>query len=77
MITATHTIAPVSGYAFELPAGSGAWRQSHNDDWEIVVFTPKGRETLVGTRRIDGSACHVWLLPDGSHVAQMVTMTRR
>jgi hypothetical protein len=60
-----------SGYCFELDGCSAAgWQLAPDDDWPIVVYTPKGDELRVGTRLIDGSVCVVFLCSDNVYRAQ-------
>lgn len=75
---------PKSGYAFELShadaARAGSWSRSRNDDWDIVMITPRhtSHYMWVGRRHIDGSEVNVW---DDAHghryIAQTTVMTGR
>jgi transposase len=49
----------MKGYAYCLERGSN-WRAAPDDDWETVVFTPKGKPKFEGFRTIDGVRCTVW-----------------
>ncbi len=65
-----------SGYAFETdPRESGDnYFEISNDEWEIVVYTPNGREIELGCVNIDGARCTVFSCADGMYRAQMSHM---
>jgi hypothetical protein len=65
---------PQSGYAFEHRGRN--WRNSRDESWDTVMFTPTGRERYIGTRYVDGAEVNVWV-SDGRHIAQTVVMTGR
>lgn len=65
--------SPMSGYAFEHEGKN--WKASRDDNWDIIMYTPTGRERFLGTRYVDGSKVNVWV-SDGRHIAQLEHMTR-
>lgn len=68
----------LSGYAFEAdPKVSGDdYSAVPNDDWEIVCYSPDGRETELGRVKIDGAACVAFQCSDGLYRAQMAHMVQ-
>ncbi len=55
-------------YAFVFN-GSGDWKLSTADDWDLDVVELEGDEKVVGHRQIDGSICKILKAPDGKVVA--------
>ena len=46
------------GYCYELAGRT--WRTADDDDWEVTLSEPTGRERLLGFREIDGAPCAVF-----------------
>ncbi len=55
-------------YAFVFN-GSGDWKMSIADDWDLDVIELEGDEKVVGHRQIDGSICKIVQTSDGKLVA--------
>ena len=55
-------------YAFVFN-GSGDWKVSVADDWDLDVIELEGDEKVLGHRQIDGSICKVIQASDGKLVA--------
>lgn len=55
-------------YAF-LFNGSGDWKLSVADDWDLDVIELDGDEKVLGHRQIDGSICKVVETTDGKLAA--------
>lgn len=55
-------------YAFVF-SGSGDWKKSVADDWDLDFVELDGNEKVVGHRQIDGSICKVYLTSEGKLVA--------
>lgn len=49
--------------------GSGDWKVSVADDWDLDVVELEGDEKVLGHRQIDGSICKVLRTPEGKLVA--------
>jgi len=62
------SIKMMSGYAFE--ASKRGWQRSKDDNWEIVAYTPDGKERFLGFRSVDGSRVAVFSCGDGMARAQ-------
>lgn len=66
-----------SGYAYECECSN--WKRSRDDDWDTVMVGDEEIDaaSYVGERRIDGSKCAVFQMPDGrTFYAQMSHMVR-
>lgn len=59
-----------AGYWYEFPHPSG-WERGPSDLWDIVVYAPDRIDVRVGSRRIDGSLCVVFLCADGVYRARL------
>lgn len=73
-MASTKNLTMPSGYCFlfnEKTDGeaNGTWNRSSSEPWEEEVYSPTGKERLVGSRYIDGCLCRVFLCPDGSYRA--------
>jgi hypothetical protein len=55
-------------YAFVF-SGSGDWKLSVADDWDLDFVELEGNEKVVGHRQIDGSICKVLQTSEGKLVA--------
>lgn len=55
-------------YAFVFN-GSGDWKLSTADDWDLTFVELEGDEKVLGHRQIDGSICKVLKASDGTLVA--------
>lgn len=55
-------------YAFVFN-GSGDWKKSIADDWDLDVIELEGDEKVLGHRQIDGSICKIIQTSDGKLVA--------
>ncbi len=55
-------------YAFVFN-GSGDWKLSTADDWDLTFVELDGDEKVLGHRQIDGSICKVLKASDGTLVA--------
>jgi hypothetical protein len=55
-------------YAFVFN-GTGDWKKSIADDWDLDVIELEGDEKTVGHRQIDGSICKIVQTSDGKLVA--------
>lgn len=55
-------------YAF-VYKGSGEWKVSAPDEWELDVIQLEGDEKTVGHHKIDGSICKVLQANDGKLLA--------
>ena len=55
-------------YAFVFN-GSGDWKMSTADDWDLDVVELEGGEKVLGHRQIDGSICKILQTSDGKLVA--------
>ena len=55
-------------YAFVFN-GSGDWKKSIADDWDLDVVEMEGNEKVIGHRQIDGSICKVLQSQDGKLIA--------
>lgn len=55
-------------YAFVF-SGSGDWKVSIADDWDLDVIELQGDEKVVGHLKIDGSICKVMQAADGKLIA--------
>lgn len=65
----------IPGYSYEKD-GNAIWQNSKNDDWDITVYTPTGKEQRLGNRWIDGSHVTVFACPDGVIRAQLSFMIK-
>lgn len=55
-------------YAFVFN-GSGDWKLSTADDWDLDVIELEGNEKVLGHRQIDGSICKILQTTNGKLVA--------
>lgn len=55
-------------YAFVFN-GSGDWKMSTADDWDLDVIELEGNEKVLGHRQIDGSICKILQTSNGKLVA--------
>ncbi len=65
------SLSPVmeSGYCYEFD-GDGSLLTSSDENWDIEVYVPTGRELWVSKRKIDGSTCMIFKCCDGRYRAQ-------
>ena len=69
-------VLPMSGYAYEYDGPKDKWARGSDERWEIDMYDPTGRETLLGKRSIDGVECFVFR--SGSKIiAQTAISVRR
>ena len=57
-----------STYAF-IFSGSGDWRKSSPDDWDLDVVLLEGTEKVIGHKQIDGSICKILQSSEGKLLA--------
>lgn len=70
-------VSMIDGYAFELAEDhEGSVLRCSDEYWDIVVYTPDGREDFIGHRVIDGVICEVFICSDAIVRAQMSHMCR-
>lgn len=55
-------------YAFVFN-GSGDWKVSDPDEWDLSFVELEGDEKVLGHRQIDGSICKILKASDGKLVA--------
>ena len=63
-----------NGYAYLLESGDD-WKDSSDELWQNEIYEPKGNETYIGDRKIDGSDVAVFKTEDGKYYAQPPHMT--
>lgn len=61
------------GYAFEYMGRN--WKNSSDEDWEIVMYTITGEEKFIGTRWIDGSKVKVFSSGEGYYAQTEVYLS--
>lgn len=55
-------------YAFVFN-GSGEWKTSIADDWDLDVVSFEGDEKTIGHRQIDGAICKIIQTKEGKIIA--------
>lgn len=64
-----------AGYAYKCGVAVDQWRNTTDDDWEIMMLARPGKVTFQGFRTIDGVSCTVWLRK-GEIYAQTATTAK-